>query len=88
MKKWSQFRMEQKLNDLKNLDKLVAAQDKALQELRFESEELYQQAIQTDMDMIPFVAKGPVQTPPIKGYIYVDGDYNDITKLFDGESKQ
>jgi len=87
MKKWPQYRKEQKLNDLKMLDKVFAAQEKALQELRFESEELYQQAIQTDMDMIPFVARGPVQTPPIKGYSYVDGDYNDITKRYEGENK-
>lgn len=39
------------------------------------------------MDMIPFVARGPVQTPPIEGYSFVDGDYNDITKLYDGENK-
>ena len=87
IKNWSAYRMEENLKDFKILDKLVNAQTKALQELRFESEELYQQAIQPDMDMIPFVAKGPVETPPIKGYTYIDGDYNDITKRYDGESK-
>jgi len=86
-KKWSLYRMEENLNDFKILDKLVHAQTKALHELRFESEELYQQGIQPDMDMIPFVAKGPVQTPPIKDYTFIDGDYNDITKKYDGENK-
>lgn len=87
MKKWSHYRHDQNLNDFKILDRIVNAQTKALQELRFESEELYQQAIQPDIDMIPFVAKGPVNTPPLKDYVYVDGDYNDITKRYDGENK-
>lgn len=79
--------MQENLNDFKILDKLVAAQTKALNELRFESEELYQQAIQPDMGMIPFVAKGPVRTPPNKDYAFVDGDYNNVTKVYDGENK-
>lgn len=80
--------MEENLKDYKILDRVMDAQTKALQELRFESEELYQQAIQPDMGMIPFTAKGPVHTPPDKDYDYVDGDYNNITKLYDGETKQ
>jgi large subunit ribosomal protein L40 len=87
VKKWAHYRMQENLKDFKNLDKLSQAQNKALQELRFESEELYQQAIQPDMDMIPFVAKGPVQTPAIKDYQLIDGDYNNITKKFQGEDK-
>lgn len=78
--------MEENIKDFKILDKLANSQMKALQELRFESEELYQQAIQPDMDMIPFCSKGPVETPS-QSYTYVDGDYNDITKRFDGENK-
>lgn len=80
--------MEENLKDFKILDRVMDAQIKALQELRFESEELYQQAIQPDMDMIPFVAKGPVHTPPNKDYEYVDGDYHNITKMYDGEDKK
>lgn len=87
MKKWAHYRMKENMNDFRILDKIVQAQTKALQELRFESEELYQQVIQPDMDMIPFIAKGPVQTPPNASYSYVDGDFNDITKKYDGESK-
>lgn len=87
MKKWSHYRMEENLKDFKILDKVVAAQTKALQELRFESDELYQQAIQPDMDMIPFIANGPVSTPPVKEYNYIDGDFIDITKKYDGETK-
>lgn len=87
MKRWAHYRMHENMSDFKILEKIMSAQTKALQELRLESEELYQQAIQPDMDMIPFTAVGPVQTPPIEGYNYVDGDYSDITKKYDGESK-
>lgn len=87
-KKWACYRHEENLKDFKILDKMVHAQTKALQELRFESEELYQQAIQPDIDMVPFTAKGPMKTPPIENYDYVDGDYNDVTKKYDGENKQ
>lgn len=87
MKKWAHYRHDENLKDFKSLDRVVNAQTKALQELRFESEELYQQAIQTDMEMVPFVATGPVQNPPIEGYNYIDGDYHDITKRYDGENK-
>lgn len=86
-KQWASYRLQENLKDFKALDNVVQAQTKALQELRFESEELYQQAIQPDIDMIPFIAKGPVSTPPIKDYQFIDGDYNDITKKYDGESK-
>lgn len=79
--------MNENLKDFRTLDKVVAAQNKALNELRFESEELYQQAIQTDMEIIPFTVHGPVSTPAIKDYNYIDGDYNNITKVYDGEKK-
>lgn len=86
-KKWAHYRYQENLKDFEILDKMMNAQTKALNELRLESEELYQKAIMPDMDLIPFVAKGPVRTPPIKGYEFIDGDYNDVTKKFDGESK-
>lgn len=47
----------------------MKAQEKALNELRLESEELYQAAIQLDNDLIPFKAEGPVVTPPIDKYV-------------------
>jgi large subunit ribosomal protein L40 len=65
---------------------MISAQKKALDELRFESEELYQHAIQPDINMIPIVIQGPVETPPIKNYSYIDGDYQDTTKTYDGEA--
>lgn len=88
MKRWAQYRNEEILNDYKVMDRMVSAQKKALDELRFESEELYQQAIQPDMEMIPLEFEGPVATPPIKNYSFVDGDYINTTKLYEGEEPE
>lgn len=53
----------------------MQSQRKALQELRLESEELYQEAIQPDMSLLPVTVKGPVTTPPIQNYDSPDGEY-------------
>lgn len=82
-KKWAAYKNQEKLSDYKLLDKLVNAQNKALEELRFESEELYQEAIQIDPALVPFKAVGPVSTPPIKSYESPDGDYTDISKKWE-----
>jgi large subunit ribosomal protein L40 len=82
-KQWSKFRMEEKLMDFQLVDKLTMAQNKALQELRLESEELYLEAIQVDINLLPFQTKGPVSTPPIDSYESPDGEYIDISKTWD-----
>lgn len=86
LKSWAAYKAQENLKDLKILDKLMLSQEKALDELRFESPELYEQAIMPDIDMVPYVVKGPVNTPPIKNYTYVDGDYVNTTKIYDGET--
>lgn len=85
LKRWAKYRNDENLKDFKIIDRMVNAQNKALEELRLESEELYQQAIQPDMNMIPIVIVGPVNTPKIKDYQFVDGDYIDKTKVYEGE---
>lgn len=85
MKKWAVYRNQEILNDYQAVDRMVSAQKKALEELRFESEELYEAAIQPDSGMIPVIINGPVHTPPIKDYAFVDGDYINTTKLYEGE---
>lgn len=45
-KKWALYKKEQHLKDLKMLDRIAYSQQKALDELRNVSEELYQEAIQ------------------------------------------
>jgi len=39
--------------------------------------------MQVDDELIPFVHRGPLETPPIAGYVAPDGDFQDTTKVFD-----
>lgn len=82
-KTWTVYKHEQKVADFQIIDRLVQSQMKALEELRRESEELYQEAIKPDDGLLPFKAKGPVSTPPIKGYESPDGDYIVDVKKWD-----
>jgi large subunit ribosomal protein L40 len=45
-KEWARYKRKQNVNNMQMIDRLVFAQQKALDELRQESEELYQAAIQ------------------------------------------
>lgn len=45
-KEWTRCKKKQSMNDMQMIDRLVFSQQKALDELRQESEELYQAAIQ------------------------------------------
>lgn len=47
---------------------VLKSHNTALTELRKESEELYQAAIQPDDSLLSNTLIGPVQTPPIKNY--------------------
>lgn len=75
--------MQQKLHQYQSLDTLIVCQERALQELRFESDELYQQAIQPDFQLLPFVGEGPVASPPLENYESPDGEYLDISKKWE-----
>ncbi|XP_060536353.1 large ribosomal subunit protein mL40 [Cylas formicarius] len=81
--KWCSYKREQHLSDLKILDRLLFAQQYALDELRKESETLYQQAIQIDSFLIPYKSNGPTDTPPIENYDQPDGEYQDISKKWE-----
>lgn len=43
---WAKYKQEQHLTDIKMIDRIFISQQKALDELKKESEELYQEAIQ------------------------------------------
>jgi large subunit ribosomal protein L40 len=45
-KEWARYKKKQNVNNMQMIDRLVFSQQKALDELRQESEELYQAAIQ------------------------------------------
>uniref|UniRef100_A0ABM2A8A5 Large ribosomal subunit protein mL40 n=1 Tax=Anopheles coluzzii TaxID=1518534 RepID=A0ABM2A8A5_ANOCL len=82
-KQWAKYRMQEKLADYQLFDRIVAAQAKALGELQLASDELYQRAIQPDPALLPFVAQGPVSTPPIKDYEQPDGEYIDVSRKWE-----
>lgn len=75
--------MEEKMIALRQIETLMQAQEKALLELRSESEELYQAAVQVDLNLVPFHAEGPTATPPINKYESPDGEYVNISKNWD-----
>ncbi|XP_058811330.1 large ribosomal subunit protein mL40, partial [Topomyia yanbarensis] len=62
-KQWAKFKMEEKLADYQLIDRVLSAQTKALNELRLESEDLYQLAVHTDDALVPLKVEGPVSTP-------------------------
>lgn len=67
-KQWTRYQRIQRI-ELRNVClQILHSQDRALIELRRESEELYQAAIQPDDSMLPMEVKGPVYTAPITNY--------------------
>ncbi|RZC35266.1 39S ribosomal protein L40, mitochondrial, partial [Asbolus verrucosus] len=82
-KKWATYKKNQNLADIQMLDRIIFAQQKALDELRKESEELYQEAMQVDCRLLPYKTEGPLETPPIESYESPDGDYVDVSKKWE-----
>ncbi|KAJ8880564.1 hypothetical protein PR048_017034 [Dryococelus australis] len=82
-KEWCQYKHSQRMQDLQIIDRLLFSQQKALNELKKESEDLYQAAIQIDPKLIPFKAKGPVRTPLINQYESPDGEYVDVSRKWE-----
>lgn len=67
-KDWARYLHVRNKELHQNCVSIQSSQEKALNELRIESEELYQSAIQLDEFLLPITMKGPVYTPPIKNY--------------------
>lgn len=67
-KEWARFKIQENRELHQICRNILQSQSKALAELRLESEELYQAAIQPDETLLPITIKGPVNTPPIKNY--------------------
>lgn len=82
LKKWCLFKQKQDEAEKKAIKALVESQQEALKELRLESEELYQAAIQRDEGLFPFERDGPRYTPPLPGYDPPEGKCIDITKVY------
>jgi len=82
-KKWARHQFGVHTREIRMMDRLLSSQQRALEELKAESEELYQAAIQMDFSYIPCEIKGPVDTPPIPDYDPTEGDYVDVSKKWE-----
>ncbi|VDK45067.1 unnamed protein product [Anisakis simplex] len=61
----------------------IAKQDKAMNELKELSPELYEAAIQPDIKLVQgVILNGPADTPPLPDYQSPDGDYIDTTRTW------
>lgn len=68
-KDWARYQRQQHIELKRLCSSLWQSQQKALVQLRSESEDLYQAAIQPQEALLPITVKGPVHTPPIKTYV-------------------
>ncbi|KMQ96606.1 39s ribosomal protein mitochondrial [Lasius niger] len=84
-KEWTRYKTRQHLTNIQTIDSVLYSQQRALDELKAESEELYQEAIQMDLGLLPHTAKGPLKTPAIENYDSPDGEYTNTTRKYDGE---
>jgi len=82
LKDWARFAGTRYKNEIWFQDRLLTSQQRALDQLRNESEELYVEAIQFDPSLVPFQFRGPTQTPAIPGFIQ-DGSYEETTRKFE-----
>ncbi|XP_026176685.1 large ribosomal subunit protein mL40 [Mastacembelus armatus] len=82
LKEWSRYKQEQHMAEVRAIELALEAQREALEELKLESEELYQAALKQDPLLFPFIHEGPAYTPPKTNYEAPDGKYNDITKVY------
>nr|XP_057926391.1 39S ribosomal protein L40, mitochondrial [Doryrhamphus excisus] len=82
LKEWSKYKYEQHVAEVQAMELALQAQTEALEELKAESEELYQAALTPDLQMFPFTHEGPAYTPPKTTYEAPEGKYTDITKVY------
>nr|XP_006135011.1 39S ribosomal protein L40, mitochondrial [Pelodiscus sinensis] len=82
LKKWALYKKIEHDAEMETLKSLMVAQEEALNELRLESEELYQAAIKRDDDLFPYEKEGPSYTPQIPGYEAPEGKCIDVTKVY------
>lgn len=85
-KDWCRYKRNEFINDSEIIERFIASQIKALNELKKESEELYNEAIQIDCSLLPYETQGPCHTPPIENYDCPDGEYIDLTIKYPGET--
>ncbi|CAK6950740.1 S ribosomal protein L40%2C mitochondrial [Scomber scombrus] len=82
LKEWSRYKQEQHMAEMQAVELALKAQTEALEELKIESEELYQAALKPDLQLFPFTYEGPTYTPPKTKFEAPEGKYNDTTKVY------
>lgn len=82
-KAWSMYKHNEHFFNLQVINDLEYSQQRALNELREVSEDLYQAAVDIDESLLTYQLTGPVETPPIENYQSPDGEYIDISKKWD-----
>uniref|UniRef100_A0A8C6Q8Q1 Large ribosomal subunit protein mL40 n=1 Tax=Nannospalax galili TaxID=1026970 RepID=A0A8C6Q8Q1_NANGA len=82
LKRWSLYKQQEHLMERDAIRAMLESQQEALEELKLESPELYNEAIKRDTSLLPFEKEGPHYTPPISSYQPPEGRYNDITKVY------
>ncbi|CAH2245086.1 39S ribosomal protein L40, mitochondrial [Pararge aegeria] len=80
VKEWTRYKKQEYMANVAQIDRIMAAQKRALDMLYEESEELYNEAIMPDVQLIPCSFTGTYATPPIKNYESPDGEYIDVSK--------
>ncbi|KAL1227025.1 Large ribosomal subunit protein [Trichinella pseudospiralis] len=80
LKEWAKYQAKQYNAHHNQIRVMMKSQQKALVELKLESETLYSSALEINPDLIPCVFNGPVSTLPIPGYETPDGDYKETTR--------
>ncbi|CAG4957396.1 39S ribosomal protein L40, mitochondrial [Colias croceus] len=79
-KDWTRYKRQEYMANIAQIDRIMAAQKRALDMLYEESEDLYNEAIMPDLQILPYSVEGTYATPPIKNYDSPDGEYIDVSK--------
>ncbi|CAK1550459.1 unnamed protein product [Leptosia nina] len=79
-KEWCRYKRQEYMANVAQVDRIMRAQKRALDQLYEVSEDLYNEAIMPDLQLIPYSIVGPYATPPIKNYDSPDGEYIDVSK--------
>ncbi|CAK8677649.1 unnamed protein product [Clavelina lepadiformis] len=81
-KEWARKTFRSRKQESWKIKLLLRHQQRALEELRQESEKLYNAALQCEDLSIPFTCRGPVQSTPLEGYLPPLGGYEHTDPLF------
>ena len=82
-KEWSRHSIKQRTDMFWRAEVLMREQKKALEELRKESESLYNEAIKcTPLSELKLACRGPVETLPITDYLPPLGSYKNLEPPF------